>query len=103
MFAPKRRQPLAQVLSRYPCATVAIDGPSPAAGGSRSSLLEGGQRGNDILHAACNLHHCIDKTDYFPTSSVRCPNFCRTPAERLGYLKRLRPITCRIRPAFRRP
>jgi hypothetical protein len=34
MFAPKTPATLAQVLSRYPCATVAIDGPSPAAGGS---------------------------------------------------------------------
>jgi hypothetical protein len=65
MLAPKRRQPLAQVLSRDPCATVAIDGPSPAAGGLRSSLLQGEQCGNGILYAACNLFQYIDKADDF--------------------------------------
>jgi hypothetical protein len=33
MLAPKRRHPLAQVLSGDPCATVVIDGLSPAARG----------------------------------------------------------------------
>jgi hypothetical protein len=53
MFAPKRRQPLAQVLSRYPCAAVAIDGPSPAAGGSDQVCCKAGgaATGFCMLHA----------------------------------------------------
>jgi hypothetical protein len=55
MFAPKRRQPLAQVLSRYTCATVAIDGPSPAAGGSDQVCCKASSAatGFCMLHAIC--------------------------------------------------
>jgi hypothetical protein len=53
MFAPKRRQPLAQVLSRYPCAAVAIDGPSPlpAAPIKFAARRAVRQRGFCMLHA----------------------------------------------------
>jgi hypothetical protein len=38
---------------------------SPAAGSSRSSLLQGERRSNEILYAACNILDIIDIASIF--------------------------------------